>query len=589
MNIIFCHLSTFNLQYFHKKSVLFDDFMESTFFEIALTSYIQALSINKIVLIFPENDQNFIKEKLNNLNLNNSKIILFPLTNDDPYAFNENNIQFNPQAMTNVLTFGAWNFPFIESQARKISLTKFIILNLEDFWFLKAKDLNQIFNLTNTLNFSFKSKNGGYHLLAGSFKEAKINFARNVNSKTRSIKQLKENFNNLTSLSKLDAHSGINLKREKNLDTHIQFVPKITDIIDRNAKPDKTVSILIKDILQNPLALSLSSNFGIRNLQQFNQLTKTCTPLSNNKNYEKLFFSKPKVMRIQLQNRHNSISLKDFKNAIDILPEVNFLIFEGYDQLTEDRLVKMLKYATLNLTSHIYIESSCVNLNTKMLNKLFSKGVSVCIIDIDSFLLKKSAFELEKQIETLLEIKEKHVNKYIMLKKKNILDDSDYIPLLIHRWQYLVDGIMITRSENPDEAYKTSTNQKQCSIIPYEIYLKSNAKLALCKNMLEKEFSLSNYASWLEQAEVAPDFEKCQNCLDKNRYMYRSPFNLSKKETQKYLFKLQTNNTLSLIQLQINKKDYLQALICTEEILKINPTNQTAWELLTQIENNLKS
>jgi len=588
MNIIFCHLSTFNLQYFHKQTALFDNFMKSSYFTIALSSYIQASKADQIFLIFPENDYNFINKQINNLNINSSKVVLFPISNNNHYAFIEQNILFNPMKMSTILTFGAWNFEFIESQAKNISLTKFIILNMEDFWFLNPSDLNNIFDITNTRNITLNNRNGGYHLLAGSFKRTKINYSKNLHSKKRAIKQLKENFNNLTSVSKLDAHSKINLRRQKNIDTHIQFAPEITDFLDKDLKPDKGFSILISKIFKSPFALSLSYNSGINNLQKINKLTNISPILNNNETNKELFLSKPKIMRIQLKAHHNSISLKDFKAAINILPEINFIILEDYNQFKEETLEDIVQYATLNLTSHIYLESSCLTLNMDKLDKLFSKGVTVFIIDIDLFLLEKSTAELENQIESLLKIRDKYHNKYIMLKKKNILDDSDYIPLLIHKWQYIVDGIMITRSENPDETYQVNSNQKLCSIVPYEIYLKSNAKFCLCKNALEKEFSLTDYDAWLKETGLTPYLSQCQHCLDKNKYIYKNAFYLSKESTKQYLSILQIENHLNSIKIQIDKKDYSKALTYIENILKIDPTNKSAWELLCFIEKDSK-
>jgi len=588
MNIIFCHISTFNLQYFHKQTVLFDNFMKSSYFEMALSSYIEASKVDKIFLIFPENDYNFIDKQINNLKINSSKVVLFPVSDSNSYAFIEQNILFNPMKMSNILTFGAWNFKFIESQAKKITLTKFIILNMEDFWFLNPSDLNNIFDITNTSNITFHNKNGGYHLLAGSFKEAKINYAKNSHSKKRAIKQLKENFNNLTSVSKLDAHSKINLRRQENLDTHIQFAPDPTDIINKEIKPYNNISILISKIFKNPLALSLSYNSGINTLQKINKLTNIPPVFNNDETNKKLFLSKPKIMRIQLKDHNTSISLQDFKSAIDILPEINFIILEDYNQFKEETLENIVQYATINLTSHIYLESSCSNLNDDKLNKLFLKGVTVFIIDIDQFLLKKSQLELEKKIESFLKIRDKYHNKYIMLKKKNILDDSDHIPLLIHKWQYIVDGIMITRSENLDEAYQVDTNQKLCSIIPYEIYLKNNAKFSLCSNMPEKEFSLTDYDSWLKETRLTPYLSQCQNCLDKHKYIYSCTFNPSKESIKQYLSILQIKNHLDLIKIQINKKDYSKALTYIEHILKIDPTNKSGWKFLSLIEKDSK-
>jgi hypothetical protein len=599
VNVLFNHVSSSCLGHPQRPSGLFELFGEFTFFEQSLLSQVYSSDFDLIQLVSPEKEVSFFQTKLNDFYSKISKRGINPEKNKMTpvkiegipetlsYSFSPVHSVFHPLSMETQDFFGLWSLEGWDALSAKTKATRLLIMNLESFWYLKKEHLEVLLQATLSSDFSFSGEGREDLLLGMDVQRIRLQVSRLRNTIKRKYLGLKENYQYWTGRS-IASEKANQITRERNTrldDLQKKEANRTLYLMPPQVPPQ--LNDLIRGFRKEGFPFSLRNHSG----QFFSQVNVSMENRSPFQEIRQQISSEmevqPQVLRVQLNEKGKTLDPDSFLSVIKPWKASPFCILTGEkDPAGWQEFREFLSVLRKYFSGRIYVESPSLDLTPEMLHAYYTSGIDVWVFCVDPFCKKGSVkdpvLRLDEAIHAFLLVRDMSPGRFFLLQVQNtLLQDIDFIPLLLQKWQYLVDGIVVTGDPIAGTAYQARAKMGVCTKVPYEIVLHSNGKFSLCSQI--KEGSLDSKNAWLEAIPHAGTMEICMTCPVKNSYGgsqwpgYQGVFHESS------VFSLFKGIKFALLEAKLEKKEFAEALEILEELLKFEPFNERLWKTLERI------
>lgn len=294
-----------------------------------------------------------------------------------------------------------------------------------------------------------------------------------------------------------------------------------------------------------------------------------------------MLMRQPQVLRIEtefIENNDDSI----LEKILNRWAHIPYWILQGFSNVkNSEKLKGFIKKIYQRIIGKIYLEASSKEIGPDMLKSLYLSGTGVLVMLVD--LHEKSSDEL---IESLVSVRDSMPGHSFLLKIQNNTDDPDEIPLLIRKWQYIVDGIVIT-PDHKNVAYQAKLQNTRCTKVPFEAYINKHGKLSICTRIDENALSPDDLPGWHDRSLEAGKFAVCENCPEKSSYVSGQGFILKMAGIEPYIYEQRFKKKILYIDKHINENNFSGALDAIENILKSDPSNPLIWNKIKQLEKKL--
>jgi len=320
------------------------------------------------------------------------------------------------------------------------------------------------------------------------------------------------------------------------------------------------------------------------------------------------------------------LDVKDINYLLDQLSGLSIITFEQrFESLRNNNLPDLVEAASRKV-SYIELKTFMSDLDNEYLIKLLNKGLKSLRLNLDNI---KTEEKLYACIDNLLSFKETRSQSdswHLFLEITFINDKEKLIMSLFHRYEYLVDKIIVLPDINKELNiidFSPLEESKICRWSVNTLNVTSDLKLNLCEhyNKIQYDFTLENNAQLKSDR---GNLDICKSCLFKlraNGYALEQDFNplIKNKNTdvkevidpfQDYLIyflsriedkdlisaskivashiglvynQSKKNIILQFANKLINYKEISSALDIIEIILKTDPASKDAHEILDKL------
>ncbi|MBN2144990.1 MAG: hypothetical protein JW774_10235 [Candidatus Aureabacteria bacterium] len=597
MNVLFSHAATRGLGRPRKDGDLFQKYGEHSFFEQALFSYVYAQGFDLIVLIVPENESSFFHDRLQDFyskfsgqekkKMNPVRIEGIP--DSLPYSLVSSHSVFHPLFMETQDLFGLWSVQGWEEFSEKTNAKRMLIQNMESFWYLNKEHYHTLLQAVSGFDFIFRGENSEDLLLGMNYDRSRLQMSRLRNAVKRKYLRMKENYQFWTRRSSaFDASKFISDERNIRLDSMMENEANRTlNLISPSGSFCSQLEKISFQIQEEVIPLSLRN----RSVQSVINVSSFSVSHHHFEGFKQAvhseIFEKPRIIRVKLNEKEKAFNNQTFKSAVSMWNETSFWVLsgekDGFQGKTLENLLKIIRQSS---SGRIYVESPSLDLTPQKLEEYYAAGTDIWVYCLNEFCLdsslKNMTEHLDDRIASFLTVRDRFPDRFFMLKiQNNFSREIDFIPQLLQKWQYRVDGIVVTGDDAAGTSFHSKKFDSECTKVPFEMVMFPDGKFSLCSRI--NEGILVSKEDWREAAGKAGSMEICRECQDKKRYGFSQWARPRMLMDDFSLFSFFKETKFFQIRLLLEENDLSGCLNILEEILKHEPSNPRVWEIIDRI------
>ena len=575
MNVLFLHVSRNSFGNFIQPSGLFLPFEQGTILRESLREWTSPPQFHKLVMVCPEEDVAFFRNETAFIS-ENSQISLdvWGIPPGQPGSFCEENQFWDPVRLYVRDYFGLWNPALWEEAQRRYSSDKILAWNVESFWFLKNAHLNTFWKWLEKDDFVFLGESPEDLVLGADLGRARMEKSH-VENRYRKQSLLEKD--NALELSRhfFDPEKVLYLDKQRAdaLDKKpFQNFPENFLMREEGDPLAGDRGPLLENLKNNTAFISLRHHKGQRCLTEFQKL------LASPETYER---------HASLRRFHPGIFRTEFPLPEDLRGDHRFFLESCYETLcwileqkecVQDWSLRMNDFRKYkNKYSFRLIMESSFPVSAKEVEEFWNAGGSTWVFVADSW-IKPGGEELLPGFRNLLaeyvEIREKHVGKYLLIKTPFL---KDTVPLYLE-WKHRLDGFVIVPS--PGVPYEAPW-EGDCSRVPYEMIYSSESGLQICPK-ISRKFNSGEVDAYRNHLNQAGKMSFCLPCNFRGDYGLSRLFHLIHIADTSFWKKYAWRTALQNAKQSLADGAYESFLNLSEEMLKHNPIYVPVKELLEE-------
>ena len=586
MKAIFVHVYRERPGLKKRPSLLFESCFGIPFFERAVHALAGVRQFDAIYWICPFQDQAYFNSFFSSINPVFERCIwkVLGVEETHPGTFSSRNVRFDPLRWIQEDAFGLWNFEGFERLTSSRGISHMLLFNLESFWYLESAHYDEMGQWLEKGDFVLNGGSPEDFLLG--FEAKKIRYG-----KTRFELQRKKQIQNLIHNFSTDSF-GNPLARSEALDSRIEKLScrlkepvLLKNVVhcEESSEIPSLMNVFYRNLQSTLPCISLRELNGLRRLKKLEGDMGILPQSGNPSDSSNAYTRGPRSLRIE--GGLSSFSEEEFCEFIQIWKDVPFIRYsEGKDKPVPFSRLKSLKE---EIEGMIWLESSFSADSLRDLENFYACGVNGFVLKADEEFRAGDLISLERKMEQLKIFKKNHPEIFFLIQISNHNNFQAEIAGFIHRFQYDSDGIVLS-GEGLCNAYQARHFEKVCRRVPYECILREENNISLCPRA-EKDFSALRRDQWFSETVYAGQRPECQECRIQFDYGISGSYYSFYPEAESVLRKEFLRTRLAGTRRYLKDGKYTEALECLENILKINPLHQEAWEAIEEIQKKVLS